>query len=74
VRGVLTIDDREGCTASLVAIGGTCAIRSTEGFRYTLLNEDLHPSSRGLSNIITARTARVRVSRGNLVVIVLREP
>jgi thiamine pyrophosphokinase len=74
VREELTIDGREGCTASLVAIGGTCSIRSTGGFRYPLVNEDLHPSSRGLSNVITARTARVRVSRGKLVVIVLREP
>jgi len=74
VRGELTIDGREGCTASLVAVGGTCAIRSIEGFRFPLEDEDLLPSSRGLSNIITSRRARVRVMRGNLVVIVLREP
>jgi thiamine pyrophosphokinase len=69
----LVIENRRGCTASLVAVGGKCRVQSIEGFKYTLREENLLPSSRGLSNVITAETARIRVTRGSLVAIILQK-
>jgi thiamine pyrophosphokinase len=65
----LSIIGRKGLTCSLLSFGGPSYVQEMKGFRYLLKREELHPSSRGLSNIITDDEAYIQIEKGNLVVI-----
>jgi thiamine pyrophosphokinase len=68
----LTIHGRPGDTVSLLAIGGSVQGVRTEGLEYALNGEALtHGSSRGVSNVLSAESARVAVSRGTLLCLLL---
>jgi len=71
VSDSLSISGMKGCTCSLLALEHGCRVREMQGFRYSLNNEDLFPSSRGLSNVIESNIAYVSVSGGTLIVIVI---
>ncbi len=71
VSDSLSITGRKGCTCSMLAFEHGCRIRDMKGFRYTLDNEELPPSSRGLSNLIESDSARIAVEDGTLIVIVI---
>jgi thiamine pyrophosphokinase len=66
----ITLENQEGAICSLISYGEGCRIRATEGFRYGLKEEVLLPSSRGLSNVITANKASIIIEKGPLLVIV----
>ncbi len=66
----LSIRGKKDLTCSLLSFGGSAYVQKMSGFHYLLKNEELPPSSRGLSNIITDDEAYIRIERGNLVVIV----
>jgi len=70
VIGFLSLIGKKGLTCSLLPFGGSSFVTDMRGFRYILQKEELKPSSRGLSNIITDDEAYIRISKGNLVVIV----
>jgi len=70
VRERLVLEGRSGCICSLITFSGDCVVDRMEGFRYTLENETLAPSSRGLSNVITSDRAEISVGGGTLVVMV----
>jgi thiamine pyrophosphokinase len=68
--GELTIDADVGTMVSLLPIGGTAEGVTTDGLRYPLRDEPLHPgSTRGLSNEVYSRPATVRLRRGTLLII-----
>ena len=70
VRGERTLAGEPGALLSLVALNGPAEGVTTDGLAYPLLGETLEPgSSRGVSNVFTAETARVRVDRGVLLAI-----
>jgi thiamine pyrophosphokinase len=69
VVGLRGINGKKGMTCSLLCFGN-CSIRETKGFLYPLNKENMHPSSRGLSNIITANRASIQIDSGNLVVVI----
>jgi thiamine pyrophosphokinase len=70
VRGERTLAGEPGALLSLVALNGPAEGVTTEGLAYPLIGETLEPgSSRGVSNVFTAETARVRVDRGVLLAI-----
>jgi thiamine pyrophosphokinase len=70
VRGERTLAGEPGALLSLVALNGPAEGVTTEGLAYPLVGETLEPgSSRGVSNVFTAETARVRVDRGVLLAI-----
>jgi thiamine pyrophosphokinase len=60
----------EGCfgdLVSLIPIGGDAIGVSTEGLEYPLRDETLHlGASRGISNVMTAEQARIRLREGLL--------
>ena len=65
VRGARTLTGKPGELLSLVALNGPAEGVTTEGLAYPLVGETLEPgSSRGVSNVFTAESARVRVERG----------
>lgn len=66
----LEITGKKGRMCSLVAFCEGCRVRHMEGFHYTLKNEDLRPSSRGLSNVIERHKAYINLERGSLLVII----
>lgn len=66
----LVLDGKRGFFCSLIALCGPCRVDAMEGFMYLLKNEVLLPSSRGLSNVITADRASIRVAEGRLIVFV----
>jgi thiamine pyrophosphokinase len=66
-----TITGKKGCTCTLLTLEPACRVTDMQGFRYNLKNEDLVPSSRGLSNVIENDEAHITVSEGSLIVIVL---
>ncbi len=72
VVGSLRIKGKKGMTCSLLCFGN-CFVREIKGFHYPLLKEDMHPSSRGLSNIIISDRATIQVERGNMVVVINSE-
>jgi thiamine pyrophosphokinase len=65
-----SIRGKKNLTCSLLSFGGPTYVQEMRGFHYVLKNEELQPSSRGLSNIIMDDEAYIRIERGNLVVIV----
>jgi thiamine pyrophosphokinase len=70
VRGERTLAGAPGELLSLVALNGPAEGVTTEGLAYPLVGETLEPgSSRGVSNVFTSETARVRVARGVLLAI-----
>jgi thiamine pyrophosphokinase len=70
VRGERTLTGEAGELVSLLPLHGPAEGVWTEGLAYELRGETLEPgSSRGVSNVLTADTARVSVERGTLVVI-----
>jgi len=70
VRGERALQGEAGELLSLVALNGPAEGVTTEGLAYPLVGETLEPgSSRGVSNVFTADTARVRVERGVLLAI-----
>jgi thiamine pyrophosphokinase len=66
----IEITGNKGRICSLVAYCEGCRVRHMEGFRYTLKNEELSPSSRGLSNVIERDKAYITLARGSLLVII----
>ena len=66
----LEITGKKGRVCSLVAFFKGCRVGHMEGFRYTLENEELRPSSRGLSNVIECNRALISIARGSLFVII----
>lgn len=65
-----TLVGRPGDLVTLLPLGAEAAGVTTEGLRYPLDGEPLHPGpARGLSNVRTAPTARVRVAAGFLVIV-----
>jgi thiamine pyrophosphokinase len=71
VKRQLILKDRRGLICSLLAVGGPCRIRDMQGFRYCLHNEELRPSSRGLSNIVTSNKATISLSGVGLIVVLI---
>ena len=66
----LTIEARLGSLVSLLPLGGDAEGVTTSGLRYTLHDEPLHMgSTRGLSNVVAAQPASVRLRQGTLLVI-----
>jgi thiamine pyrophosphokinase len=70
VRGGRTIAGTTGELVSLLALHGPAEAVWTEGLVYELRGETLEPgSSRGVSNVFAADTARVTLERGVLLAI-----
>ncbi|KPJ88943.1 MAG: hypothetical protein AMS17_03775 [Spirochaetes bacterium DG_61] len=69
----LRLEGKKGSICSLLPFGGPCFVEEVRGFRYPLRQEELLPSSRGLSNIILENEAQVSIKRGNLVVVVVKK-
>lgn len=62
--------DAAGCLVSLIALSPIVEGITLTGFQYPLTEESLSMSeSRGISNVITASPASIRVKAGNLLVI-----
>jgi thiamine pyrophosphokinase len=65
IRGERELRGEPGELVSLFALHGSAEGVRTEGLVYPLADETLEPgSSRGVSNVFAATTARVRVRRG----------
>ena len=70
VRDERTIEGKAGELISLLALHGPAEGVRTEGLAYQLARETLEPgSSRGVSNVFVADTARVSLERGVLLAI-----
>jgi thiamine pyrophosphokinase len=70
IRDERTLRGRPGTLVSLLPVHGPAEGVTTEGLAYPLSAERLDPgSSRGVSNVLTAETARVRVERGVLIAV-----
>lgn len=66
------LDGDPGDTVSLIPIGGDAVGVRTQGLEYELAGGVLnHASSRGVSNVMTDGSARVEVSQGALLCLVL---
>jgi thiamine pyrophosphokinase len=67
--GRLSLDGEVGDTVTLLAIGDSDGV-TTDGLAYPLANETLRlGESRGLSNVISAAPASVRLEAGTLLVV-----
>jgi thiamine pyrophosphokinase len=66
----LVLNNRKGFLCSLLTLGSPCHVKEMQGFQYILHDEMLHPSSRGLSNIITEDAASISLHSGSLIVVV----
>lgn len=70
IRGERTLEGKPGDLVSLLALHGPAEGVTTEGLTYPLEGETLESgSSRGLSNVFAAETARIGVERGVLLAI-----
>ena len=70
LRGERAIEGAPGELISLLALHGPAEGVRTEGLAYPLVEETLEPgSSRGVSNVFVADTARVTLARGVLLAI-----
>jgi len=67
----LRLHGKRGSLCSLLALKGPCRVTDMKGFRYLLHDEELRPSSRGLSNVITADEASFSVAGGCLIAVVI---
>lgn len=73
IRTEGVIDGRPGDLLSLIPMGGTVSGIQTEGLKYPLRGETLYAHlSRGVSNELVGRLARVRIESGLLLCIHLR--
>ena len=71
VRGARVLDGTPGTLVSLLPVNGPATGVATEGLLYPLRGETLGPgSTRGISNVFAAETARVEVAGGVVVAIV----
>ncbi len=65
------VTGRPGDTVSLIPLGGDAVGVTTEGLEWPLQGETLHfGPARGVSNVLTAEQARVRVRQGLLLCVV----
>ncbi len=70
LRDEILIEGRPGDTVSLLPIGGDAVGVHTEGLEYPLTDESLQfGASRGVSNVLVASRARVRVRDGLLLLV-----
>ncbi|MGH3136231.1 MAG: thiamine diphosphokinase [Gaiellaceae bacterium] len=70
VRRERVIEAETGALVSLLALHGPAEGVRTEGLAYPLAGETLEPgSSRGVSNVFVAASARITVDRGVLLVV-----
>jgi len=70
VRRERVIEAELGALVSLLALHGPAEGVRTEGLAYPLTGETLEPgSSRGVSNVFVAETARISLERGVLLVV-----
>jgi thiamine pyrophosphokinase len=70
----LQIDGKRGCLFSLLAMNGSCRVGAMEGFKYSLHDEVLCPSSRGLSNVVVSDHASMQLVRGSVVAVLIETP
>jgi len=70
VRDELVVQGTPGDILTLLPVGGPAHGVATEGLRFPLRNETLHPgSTRGVSNELVTSTARVTVTGGVLLAV-----
>jgi thiamine pyrophosphokinase len=70
IRGERTLAGARGELLSLFALAGPAEGVTTEGLAYPLERETLEPgSTRGVSNVFAAESARVSVERGTLLAV-----
>jgi thiamine pyrophosphokinase len=70
IRAERRLEGEEGELISLFALSGPAAGITTEGLAYALRGEALEPgTSRGLSNVFSAREARISVESGLLLAV-----
>jgi len=73
--GAVTIDEPTGTTVSFFAVGEPADGVTTENLRYPLQNCRIELGAQdSLSNVVSARPARVTIGRGHLVSVVVKEP
>ena len=73
IQDETTIEGQPGDTVSLIPLGGDAVGVTTEGLEWPLCEETLRfGPARGVSNVLTAEQARVRVQRGILLCMVTR--
>jgi thiamine pyrophosphokinase len=69
------LDVAAGTTVSFFAVGAPAEGVTTENFRYALAGRRLELGVQdSVSNITTARPARIRIARGQLLVFVVTRP
>lgn len=72
IQGEATIDGSPGDTVSLIPLGGNAEGMTTDGLEWPLDEEVLRfGPARGVSNVLTAPQAHVRVRRGVLLCVVI---
>jgi thiamine pyrophosphokinase len=70
IRNEATIYGQPGDTLSLIPLGGDALGIRTQGLEYPLNDEPLHfGAARGLSNVLTAPIAHVRLREGTLLAV-----
>ena len=73
--GQVDVQGRSGDTVSLIPWGGPVEGVTTEGLQWPLYSETLYCSkSRGISNIMVADSASIKIQNGLLLVIHTRKP
>ena len=73
--GTISIDEPEGTVVSFFAVGGLATGVTTENLRYALTERTLELGAQdSVSNVVSARPARIRVERGELLVVVVKTP
>ncbi|RLC97753.1 MAG: thiamine diphosphokinase, partial [Chloroflexi bacterium] len=73
IHSAATITGRPGDTVSLIPLGGDAVGVTADGLEWPLCEETLRfGPARGVSNVLTAEQARVRVRRGMLLCVVTR--
>ncbi len=71
IQGEAIIKGQSGDTVSLIPLGGDAVDVTAEGLEWPLQKETLHfGPARGVSNVLTAEQARVRVRQGLLLCVV----
>ena len=74
-RAEAALDYAAGTVISCFAIGEPAEGVTTEGLRYPLVDRTLAMGAQdSISNVIETRPARIRIGRGELLVMVVREP
>ena len=74
IQGEATIDGAPGDTVSLIPLGGNAEGVTTGGLEWPLSEDTLcFGPARGVSNVLTAKQARVRLRQGILLCVVMHE-